>query len=171
MDEFYIVPIVFLLPLSAVMVVMQTNPYTALVMRGILGAVSALVYALLGAADVSLTDALVGTMLSITLYAIAVRSSLSMRIGAIKLDKNDPLLVPIAKSLSKYFMRLEIVEFPDGDHLNSALEKGEIHCKFDRHETEGCKLLIRVPRLYEILTAAGIPNLSIVLLEKTGAGL
>ncbi|MFN3360392.1 MAG: hydrogenase subunit MbhD domain-containing protein, partial [Pseudanabaenaceae cyanobacterium] len=94
MDEFYIVPIVFLLPLSAVMVVMQTNPYTALVMRGILGAVSALVYALLGAADVSLTDALVGTMLSITLYAIAVRSSLSMRIGAIKLDKNDPLLVP-----------------------------------------------------------------------------
>lgn len=76
--------IVALLPLSAVMVVVQVNPYHALVIRGILGAVAALVYALLGAADVALTEALVGTMLAITLYAVAVRSSLLMRLGIVQ---------------------------------------------------------------------------------------
>ncbi|MCS6959972.1 MAG: DUF4040 domain-containing protein [Pseudanabaenaceae cyanobacterium SKYGB_i_bin29] len=166
MDELYLVPIVFLLPLSAVMVVIQTNPYTALVMRGILGAISALVYALLGAADVSLTDALVGTMLSITLYAIAVRASLSMRIGAIKLDKSDPILAPISRLLGKHFMRLEIVEFANSDDLNLALQKGDIHCQFDRSDMAGNRLVIRVPRLYEILTKESMPNLEIVLWEK-----
>lgn len=82
-DDFYVVVITALLPLTAVMLVTQANPYHALIIRGILGAVAALVYALFGAADVALTEALVGTMLSITLYAVAVRSSLSLRLGVI----------------------------------------------------------------------------------------
>lgn len=80
-DDFYLIAITALLPLTAVMLVLQVNPYQALVMRGILGAIAALVYALFGAADVALTEALVGTMLSITLYAVAVRSSMEMRLG------------------------------------------------------------------------------------------
>lgn len=79
----YLFVIVALLPLSASMVVFQVNPYHALIIRGILGAVAALVYAALGAADVALTEALVGTMLAITLYAIAVRSSMSMQLGVL----------------------------------------------------------------------------------------
>ncbi|MEL7521937.1 MAG: hydrogenase subunit MbhD domain-containing protein, partial [Cyanobacteria bacterium J06553_1] len=71
-DEFYMVAITALLPMMAGLLVLQRNPYHALVIRGILGAIAALVYALYGAADVALTEALVGTMLSITLYAIAV---------------------------------------------------------------------------------------------------
>ncbi len=82
--------IVALLPLSALMVVVQVNPYHALVIRGILGAVAALVYALLGAADVALTEALVGTMLAITLYAVAVRSSLLMRLGIVHTTTSLP---------------------------------------------------------------------------------
>ena len=74
-DSGYIAFIVLLLPLSAGLLVSQSNPFHALVIRGILGAVAALVYAVLGAADVALTEALVGTMLSTTLYAVAVRSS------------------------------------------------------------------------------------------------
>jgi putative multicomponent Na+:H+ antiporter subunit B len=70
-----------LLPLSAGLLVVQTNPYRALVVRGILGSVAALVYALLGAADVALTEALVGTLLAVILYAVAVRSSLVVRLG------------------------------------------------------------------------------------------
>ena len=54
--------IAVLLPLTAGMLVAQRNPYHALVIRGIVGAVAALVYALFGAADVALTEALVGTM-------------------------------------------------------------------------------------------------------------
>ncbi|MFZ9739444.1 MAG: DUF4040 domain-containing protein [Prochlorotrichaceae cyanobacterium] len=80
-DDFYVVAIVFLLPVMAGLLVFQSNPYQALVIRGILGAIAALVYALFGAADVALTEALVGTMLSITLYAVAVRSSMNMRLG------------------------------------------------------------------------------------------
>ncbi|NJK30310.1 MAG: DUF4040 domain-containing protein, partial [Acaryochloris sp. SU_5_25] len=68
----YIYIITALLPLTAGMVVLQVNPYHALIMRGILGAVAAMLYAVLGAADVALTEALVGTMLAITLYAVAV---------------------------------------------------------------------------------------------------
>lgn len=84
MNETYLYVIIALLPLSASMVVVQVNPYHALVIRGILGAIAALVYAVLGAADVALTEALVGTMLAITLYAVAVRSSMVMRLGVLE---------------------------------------------------------------------------------------
>lgn len=81
--DFDLLAIVALLPIAAMMVVTQRNPYHALVVRGILGAISALVYALLGAADVALTEALVGTMLAVTLYMVAVRSSLVLQFGVL----------------------------------------------------------------------------------------
>jgi putative multicomponent Na+:H+ antiporter subunit B len=84
MSDSYIYLITALLPLSALMLILQTNPYHALVVQGILGAVAALVFAVLGAADVALTQALMGTLLAITLYAIAVRSSLVMRLGVLE---------------------------------------------------------------------------------------
>lgn len=132
--------IVTLLPLTAFMVVSQVNPYHALVIRGILGAVAALVYALLGAADVALTEALVGTMLSITLYAVAVRSSMSMRLGVLEdnwdhlttksADSDHPamqLLRTLRQTLSKYHMRLELVPYPHPESLQTALIVKDIH--------------------------------------------
>jgi putative multicomponent Na+:H+ antiporter subunit B len=88
--------IVALLPIAAVMTLLQKNPYHALVVRGILGAIAALVYSLLGAADVALTEALVGTMLAITLYIIAVRSSLVLRLGVLSegTDAADGVAAP-----------------------------------------------------------------------------
>jgi putative multicomponent Na+:H+ antiporter subunit B len=76
-----LLPMTALLPLTAILLVAQPNPYQTLVLRGILGAVAALIYALLGAADVALTEALVGTLLSTTLYAVALRSSMVLRLG------------------------------------------------------------------------------------------
>ena len=76
-NDFVTVAIVALLPITALLIVIQTNPYRALIVRGVLGALAALIYALFGAADVALTEALVGTLLSMTLYAIAIRSALS----------------------------------------------------------------------------------------------
>lgn len=75
-----LLPITALLPLTAVLLVSQSNPYQTLVLRGILGSVATLIYALLGAPDVALTEALVGTLLSTTLYAIALRSSMALRL-------------------------------------------------------------------------------------------
>ncbi|MEM6611190.1 MAG: hydrogenase subunit MbhD domain-containing protein, partial [Cyanobacteria bacterium P01_C01_bin.72] len=79
MIDKYIYVIVALLPIASLILVFQSNPYQALVVRAILGAVAALVYATLGGADVALTEALVGTMLATTLYVVTVRSSLVMR--------------------------------------------------------------------------------------------
>jgi putative multicomponent Na+:H+ antiporter subunit B len=97
-----LLPITALLPLTALLLVSQSNPYQTLVLRGILGSVATLLYALLGAPDVALTEALVGTLLSTTLYAIALRSSMVLRLEDRRSDPDlvvDPLLVGWASAL------------------------------------------------------------------------
>jgi putative multicomponent Na+:H+ antiporter subunit B len=108
-----LLPITALLPLTAILLVGQSNPYQTLVLRGILGAVAALIYALLGAADVALTEALVGTLLSTTLYAVALRSSMVLRLGC-----QDPgaMPSPLQQQLRRWLepssLRLELVPLP-----------------------------------------------------------
>lgn len=141
-EEFYAIAIVALLPLTACMLVTQVNPYHALVIRGILGAVAALVYALFGAADVALTEALVGTMLSITLYAVAVRSSMSLRLGilvdpeaiATETSSSDaaahlsqPLTTALRDALRQSYLRLEIFTYPTLETLQVAFKDKEVH--------------------------------------------
>ncbi|MGD1904541.1 MAG: DUF4040 domain-containing protein [Leptolyngbyaceae cyanobacterium] len=170
-DNFYIVAIALLLPLTASMLVVQANPYHALVIRGILGAVAALVYALFGAADVALTEALVGTMLSITLYAVAVRSSMSMRIGVLETDAGDitaaetaqPLRSALHQPLSRHHLRLEWVPYPDLDALKAALTTKEIHttCLLGQADsTPRYHLQTRLQRLYELISAELPPDLA-----------
>jgi len=139
MGDSYLYGIVVLLPLTAFMLISQVNPYHALVMRGILGAVAALVYVVLGAADVALTEALVGTMLAITLYAVAVRSSLVIRIGVLKDGwvEADPqtaspcpftdLIADLRRIARKYHLRLELAPYPDPQSLHQALMEKDVH--------------------------------------------
>jgi putative multicomponent Na+:H+ antiporter subunit B len=177
MIDSYVYAIVALLPLSALMVVIQANPYQALVTRGILGAMAALVYAVLGGADVALTEALVGTMLAITLYAVAVRSSLVMRLGVVESLLARPetplqnLLDPLRRVIKAHHLRLEMVPYPDGDSLAQALKDKAVHgiyqipagAEGDSLETlpnpAFPQVTLRVPRLYDILTAELPPNL------------
>jgi len=123
-DLALLLPITALLPLTAILLVGQSNPYQTLVLRGILGAVAALIYALLGAADVALTEALVGTLLSTTLYAVALRSSMVLRLGC-----HDPEAMPanLAQQLRRWLepwsLRLELVPLPaEGSELHGLLE-------------------------------------------------
>lgn len=158
MNDIYMLVIIALLPLSACMLIFQVNPYHALVIRGILGAVAALVYAVLGAADVALTEALVGTMLAITLYAVAVRSSLTMRLGvledgAVKAEDNSlgegkavsvaapqerrhfgQLMDDLRAIFSKHHMRIELVPYTDKQALHRALMEKEVHATCTRPE-------------------------------------
>ncbi|NMG06697.1 DUF4040 domain-containing protein [Brasilonema sp. UFV-L1] len=151
MNDSDIYVITALLPLSALMVVLQVNPYHALVIQGILGAVAALIYAILGAADVALTQALMGTLLAITLYAIAVRSSLVMRLGVIKdesMEADDDslrddkavnvatpeeyrrfrqLIDDLGTIFGKRYMRLELVPYTNTQALDRALMEKEVH--------------------------------------------
>lgn len=136
-EDGYVIAITALLPLTALMLVSQVNPYHALVIRGILGAIAALVYALFGAADVALTEALVGTMLSITLYAVAVRSSMSMRLGILQrdlpppVDSTPPAFAQVQQALRemlhRYHLRLEVIDYSDLTALQTALATREIH--------------------------------------------
>jgi putative multicomponent Na+:H+ antiporter subunit B len=133
MTDFYIYAIVALLPLSACMLVVQSNPFHALIIRGILGAVAALVYALWGAPDVALTEALMGTLLAVILSAVAVRSSMVMRLGFIEGEYPEgdrPTGKPIEDLravFAKRYMRLELVPYPDESALDQAFKDKEIH--------------------------------------------
>jgi putative multicomponent Na+:H+ antiporter subunit B len=177
MIDKYIYVIVALLPLSALMLVTQKNPYHALVIRGILGAIAALIYAILGAGDVALTEAMVGTMLAVTLYVIAVRSSLIMRLGILESDteKNnslsnnsylEELIADVKKVVNKYHLRLQVVQYPNLKALQQGLETKEVHAictkqkTLETPESNSNKAIetkqiyntaIRVQRLFEIM--------------------
>jgi len=134
MSDWFTMAVVALLPVGALLTVLQRNPYHALVARGIFGAIAALVYATLGAADVALTEILVGTLLTIVLYAIAVRSSLVLRIGRISLAQdenssfaNNTLPIEIMRDCSQsHYLRMELVSFGDREKLLNALREGKI---------------------------------------------
>ena len=163
MIDNYIYIIIALLPLTALMVVSQVNPYHALVIRAILGAVAALVYAVLGAADVALTEAMVGTMLAITLYVVAVRSSLVMRLGVLQESEAEEeiywreLITNFRKVINQHHLRLELVEYPDTKALNQALIAKEVHgtCLKSEQIAQDYEPMyhatIRVRRLFEIM--------------------
>ncbi len=190
-DDVYMIAITALLPLMAVLLVLQVNPYQALVIRGILGAIAALVYTLYGAADVALTEALVGTMLSITLYAIAVRSSMIVRVGVIASDASEatlaertgaertgaegigaeagskslpePVLAALEKVLDRHHVRVELLSYPDASTLTSALKEKKIHVTY---EPSGL-LQTRVERLYTILQSGLPPVTSVAYFDLT----
>ena len=177
MIDRYIYVIIALLPLASLMLVFQVNPYQALVVRAILGAVAALVYAVLGASDVALTEALVGTMLAVTLYVIAVRSSLVMRLGIIKGMETEKesyfteIITNIKKIINQHYLRLEIVEYPSLLDLKQGLLAKEVHAICTKRELELAggiaetkvkqtyETAIRVHRLFEIIqTEANLPD-------------
>ncbi len=168
--EGYGVAIALLLPITAGMVLTQVNPYHALVIRGILGAMAALVYALFGAADVALTEALVGTMLSITLYAIAVRSSLSLRLGILAPTAENPpsqwahLLNVVRGAIRPYHMRLELVPYTTPQALEAALQTKDIHALcWESPQPEAAmtyRIHVRGERLYQLLGGAVPPALA-----------
>ncbi len=111
MNELYLLlPVTALLPLTAMMLVSRADPYQVLILRGVLGVVAALVYVLLGAADVALTEAMVGTLLSTTLYAVALRSSMVLRL-AVPTDEpvEDAAAELLASWLKQARLRLQLV--------------------------------------------------------------
>ncbi len=160
MNDIYLYIITALLPLSAFLTVLQINPYHTLVIRGILGAIAALVYAMFGAADVALTEALVGTMLAITLYGVAVRSSMVMRLGIIENESKEPdqfkeLMDNLRTILNKYHLRLELVTYEDKIALETALKNQDIHgtCQLNSDPGDSYHTVTRIKRLYEIIKA------------------
>lgn len=172
MSDPYIYVIIALLPLAAGMLLLQSNPYYALIVRGILGAMAVLSYSILGAADVALTEALVGTLLAITLYAVTVRSSMVIRLGVIKDLSIDgdlqfgQLIDALRTVAAKWYMRLELVSYQDTQTMHQALIDKEIHAlcvkpeiaedserggAVGEGETPLYQTATRIQRLYDIM--------------------
>jgi putative multicomponent Na+:H+ antiporter subunit B len=191
MNDSYIYVITALLPLSALMLILQVNPYHALVIQGIQGAVATLVFAVLGAADVALTQALMGTLLAITLYAIAVRSSLVMRLGVLEdgaIETDDEshlgqLMDDLRTIFGKHYMRLEVVPYTNTQALHRALMDKEIHATCARRdydhpdpvasedEQEPYHTTTRVRRLYDIMrTELSSPATSLTFVNASDSG-
>lgn len=135
MNEAYLLGIAALLPLSALITVCQRNPYHALVSRGMLGAVAALLYAVLGAADVAITEALMGTLLTIILYGVAVRSCLTVRVawlaGGRRAGRKTAappgrVFAALKDCCRRHHLRLEITAYPDAARLTEALRSGAV---------------------------------------------
>ncbi|MBE9199241.1 MULTISPECIES: DUF4040 domain-containing protein [unclassified Nodularia (in: cyanobacteria)] len=187
-DNSYVYIITALLPLSALMLVIQVNPYNALVVQGILGAVATLVFAVLGAADVALTQALMGTLLGITLYAIAVRSSLVMRLGVLEYESQEAdaelkseghfgqLLEDLRRIFSKYYLRLEVVPYMNIQALQQALINKEVHATCARSDQNSSlsgderqiyHTATRVQRLYDIMESELLSPATIITYVNT----
>ncbi len=166
MDNLYIYFIVALLPISALMLMIQVNPYQALVIRGILGAIAVLSYIILGAADVALTEALMGTLLGVALYIIAVRSSFVMRLGILENedktgDNSDfqTIVKQLKEAINQVNLRLELVPHAHQESLEYALNNKEIHGYLLTNNIGDTYLLnIRIKRLFNIIKDETLNN-------------
>lgn len=126
MSQWMEILIVALLPLSALFTVVQSQPYYALVSRGILGVVAVMLYAVMGAPDVALTEALVGTLLTVILYAIAVRSTLVLRVGRLPGQPDPAPGHPIRRFCARYKLALKQRTYRNEQALAEALRQGHI---------------------------------------------
>ena len=72
--ELVLLPIELILPVLGVLLIRTESPIRGLIYRSFLGSIAAMIYAVVGAPDVALTEVLVGTLLSAILYIITIRA-------------------------------------------------------------------------------------------------
>jgi putative multicomponent Na+:H+ antiporter subunit B len=143
MTEWIDLVIVALLPLTALFTVLQKAPYAALVSRGIMGGIAVLLYTALGAADVALTEALVGTLLTVILYAVTVRSTLILRLGVLTSQPATADDSPAKRFCAKHKLALKTMPYESDKELRRALSDGYVDVVLI--ETDRLPALMRKP--------------------------
>ncbi len=83
-----LLPFLLILPFLGIFLIRSKSPIKALIYRSFLGSIAALIYSLIGAPDVALTEVLVGTLLSTLIYIVSIRGCYSL----ILLVKEDELI-------------------------------------------------------------------------------
>lgn len=71
-------PFELLLPVLGILLIQSESPINSLIYRSFLGSIAALIYAIVGAPDVALTEVMVGTLLSSLIYIVTIRSCYSI---------------------------------------------------------------------------------------------
>ena len=100
-----IFPFELLLPILGILLIGSQSPINSLIYRSFLGSISALIFALLGAPDVALTEVMVGTLLSSLLYIVTIRSCYSI---VLIYDKKTPLPDTMKARLKSIFDELHL---------------------------------------------------------------
>lgn len=126
MNEWVLILFAVLLPITAFSTVVQIHPYFALLSRGIMGVVAVMFYAVMGAADVALTEALVGTLLTVLLFAVAVRSSLVVRVGLLEGGIRPPKNSLLHSFCKQHKLYLKWNRFETENELAAALKAGKV---------------------------------------------
>ena len=130
---FLVVMLVLSLPVIAVMILREKHLLHAIIGRGMLGIIAAVTYALLGAPDVAVTEALMGALLVTLLYVVVFVSSGEFRVGYVELP---PLIQHGREGLEGYLFELiglfgssiglkpMFVPFSDREELLDELQNG-----------------------------------------------
>jgi len=98
-----IVLLILSLPVMAFLILREKHILHAIIGRGMLGIVAAVAYALLGAPDVAVTEALMGALLVTLLYVVVFVSAGEFRVGYVELP---PLIQHKREELEGYMVEL-----------------------------------------------------------------
>ena len=102
---YLILPLEILLPLLGILLIRSASPTNGLIYRSFLGSIAALLYAVVGAPDVALTEVLIGTLLSILLYIVTIRSCYTV---VLIQDKLSPARKDVLDNLINVFDELHL---------------------------------------------------------------
>ena len=94
-------PFELLLPVLGVLLIRSESPINSLIYRSFLGSIAALIYALVGAPDVALTEVMVGTLLSSLLYIVTIRSCYTVVVIVNRNSTSDSSSKSFLKSIFK----------------------------------------------------------------------
>ena len=111
-----LLPFELILPFLGILLIRSKSPTQALIYRSFLGSIAALIYSLVGAPDVALTEVLVGTLLSTLIYIVSIRGCYSLVLLVRKSEKIDDLIFEnVKKALNELHIHLVIKAVDDID--------------------------------------------------------
>ena len=106
-----LLPFELILPFLGILLIRSKSPTQALIYRSFLGSIAALIYSLVGAPDVALTEVLVGTLLSTLIYIVSIRGCYSLVLLVKKSEEIDNLIFEnIKKAINELHIHLVIKE-------------------------------------------------------------
>ena len=115
-----LLPLELLLPVLGILLIQSESPINSLIYRSFLGSIAALIYALVGAPDVALTEVMVGTLLSSLIYIVTIRACYSI---VIVVDKNFPIDPELKSCLKNVFAELHLKIVYQEESFEDAVEK------------------------------------------------
>ena len=98
-------PFELLLPVLGLLLIQSESPINSLIYRSFLGSIAALIYALIGAPYVALTEVMVGTLLSSLIYIVTIRSCYTV---VVIVDRSAPPDNALKESLKLIFDELHL---------------------------------------------------------------